>query len=303
MSASTEHWRVWGQHLAVAAVYAAVYRVAYQLSISHWELTVGLRLGCLLLVPMRLWPALALGELLPVFESALLCMESFGLAWLLAASVPQIVICMAAMKPLRLWGSVRAPDGQVRIGYVLTAALCCALLSALRDTASLWVALMSSSPDGGVSATLATGFSTYLFGGYLGGLTVVPAMLAVQDQMGKLPTFGALWRSSLFRDSCLWLIPVLAMLVWQANNSEVSDVRQLARLAMMLPMAVMAWRYRWHGTAIAGSAASVALALTSHAVRDPAVMYCQVALALAISAGLIMGGKASLAAHAVLQKS
>jgi two-component system, NarL family, sensor histidine kinase UhpB len=302
VSVSTEDWRVWGQHLAVAAVYASVYRVAYQLSISHWELTVGLRLGCLLLVPMRLWPALALGEFLPSLENALLSEGTFGPAWALAASVPQIVLCMLAMKPLRRWGAVRDIDGQVRIGYLVTATLCCALLSTVRDMAVLLVALTSST-EAAVGANLVTGFGVYSLGGYLGGLTVVPAMFAIVDSLGELPSFGSLWRSALVRDTCFFLMPVLAMLVWQANTTEVPEARQLARLAMMLPMAAMAWRHRWHGTAMAGAGASIALVLTSHAVRDPAVMYCQVALALAISGGLLMSGKTRLAAHPLLQKS
>lgn len=286
--------------MAVAAVYAAVYRMAYQLSISHWELTVGLRLGCLLLVPTRLWPALALGEFLPSLETGLLHESTFGPAWALAVSVPPIVLCMAAMSPLRRWGSVRDVDGQVRIGYVITAAMCCALLSTARDMAVLLVAL-TSSPDAAVGANLITGFGVYSLGGYLGGLTVVPVMLALTDNLGKLPSFAAFWRNSLIRDTYMWLIPVLAVLAWQANSAELPEARQLARLAMMLPMAGMAWRHRWHGTAMAGAGASVALVLTTHAVRDPAVMYCQVALALAISGGLLMGGKTRLAAHPLLQ--
>jgi Signal transduction histidine kinase, glucose-6-phosphate specific len=299
---STKHWIVWGQYLAVAAAYAAFYRVAYQLSVSHWELTVGFRLCCLLLVPMRLWPALALGEFLPVLENAFTCMDRFGPAWVLAASVPQIVVCMAAMKPLRQWGSLRAPDGSLRMGFVIAATLFCALLSALRDTASLSVALMSSSPDAAPWATLSTGFSAYVLGGYLGGLTLAPAMLAIQERMDPEPSLLSVWRSPLFRDVCVWLVPVLCGLVWLANATESTSAQQLARLAMILPMLSMAWRHGWHGAAIAGSAASLALALTSDTMRDPAVLYCQTALALSFTAALLLGGRPKPAAQPVLQE-
>lgn len=302
MTKSTKHWLVWGQYLAVAAAYAAFYRVAYQLSVSHWELTVGFRLCCLLLVPLRLWPALALGEFLPVVENALAWMDKFGPAWVLAASVPQIVICMAGMKPLRRMGTLRAPDGSIRMGYVIVATLCCALLSTLRDTASLWVALTSTSPDAAPWGSLSIGFSAYLLGGFLGGLTLAPVMLAVQERMAPEPTLSTLWHSPLFRDVCVWLAPVLIGLTIQANAAVASETLQLLRLAMILPMLGMAWRYGWHGAAIAGSAASLAMALTSDTMRDPELIYCQAALALAFSAALLLGGLPRPAAQPALQQ-
>lgn len=142
---------------------------------KNFPITVGFRLCCLLLVPMRLWPALALGESLPVLENAFACIDDFGPAWVLAAAVPQIVVCMAGMKPLRRWGALRCPDGRLRMGCVIAATLCCALLSTLRDTTSL----MALSTDGSPGPLLWVGFSAYLLGGYLGGLTLVPTMLAL----------------------------------------------------------------------------------------------------------------------------
>ena len=302
MTKSTKHWLVWGQYLAVAAAYAAFYRVAFQLSVSHWELTVGFRLCCLLLVPTRFWPALALGEFLPVMENALAWGHKFGPAWVLAAGVPQIVVCMAAMKPLRRWGSVRSPDGSIRMGYVIVATLCCALLSALRDTASLWVALTYMPAEAAPWDSLSIGFSAYLLGGFLGGLTLAPVVLAIQDRMAPEPTLRTLWHSPLFRDVCVWLIPVLVVLTMQANAGASTGAVQLLRLAMILPMLSLAWRYGWHGAAIAGSAASLAMALTSDTMRDPALIYCQAALALAFSAALLLGGLPRPAAQPALQE-
>jgi glucose-6-phosphate-specific signal transduction histidine kinase len=299
---STKHWLVWGQYLAVAAAYAAFYRVAFQLSVSHWELTVGFRLCCLLLVPMRLWPALALGEFLPVMENALTRIDVFGSAWALAVCVPQIVVCMAGMKPLRRWGSLRMPDGTIRMGYVIVATLCCAFLSTLRDTAALWAALSSSSTETAPWSTLSIGFSSYLLGGYLGGLTVAPAILAIQDRMQVEVSLRALWHSPLFRDVCVWLLPVLTVLTLQANAATALGEQQLLRLAMILPMVSMSWRYGWHGAAVAGSAASLAMALTSDSMRDPAVIYCQAALALSFSASLLLGGRPQPAAQPLLQE-
>ena len=298
MKGSGEHWKAWGQHIAVVGAYAACYRLAYQLSVSHWELTVGLRLCCLLIVPVRLWPALALGEFLPVLENALLYMDDLGPAWAAAASVPQIVVCMACMLPLRRRWTLWMPNGQVRMQYLVFAALTCALMSALRDTTALWIALASSSQDWGPSVSVAIGFSAYLLGGYLGALTLAPAMLAIRDQINKTDSLTAVWRSPLFRDLCVWAVPVLVLLAWQANI-HAGYVQQVARLAMVIPVIGMAYRHGWHGTALAGMVASIAMALTSSAMRDPVLIECQVALAFVLSACLLVGGRTKPAAQRV----
>lgn len=298
MKGSGEHWKVWGQHIAVIGAYAACYRLAYQLSVSHWELTVGLRLFCLLIVPVRLWPALAFGEFLPVLENALLSVDQFGPVWASAASVPQIVVCMACMMPLRQRWTLWRQDGRIRMPYLISAALCCALMSALRDTTTLWIALASLSKDSGAEDSISVGFSAYLLGGYLGALTLAPALLAIRDRVSKTQSVTAVWRSTLFRDTCAWVVPVLVILAWQATL-HAGYTQQAARLAMILPVVGMAYRYGWHGAALAGMGSSIAMALTSTLMRDPMLIECQVVLAFVLSAALLMGGKTQPAAQMV----
>src|ERR1700754_237933 len=52
---SDERIRAWGQNLALAAAYSALYEVARYLSFPQWMLTSGLRLAFLLLLPTRFW--------------------------------------------------------------------------------------------------------------------------------------------------------------------------------------------------------------------------------------------------------
>lgn len=292
MSGSAEHWKAWGQHIAIAAAYAACFEITFHLSSSHWMLGAGLRLGCLVLVPMRYWPALAVGEFFPLFENAVLCDSKFGAAWALAASVPPIVLCMASLKPMRQRWTLRAPDGTIRMGFLLTATLCCALTNAVRDTSAVLVILTSSSTDWGPGVSLSIAFSAYLLGAYLGALTLTPTILALYEQWLAQPlSIGAIGRSPLFRDCIAWVFPSLAALAWCAQATPDELLIQTTRLAMILPVLGMAWRHGWHGTAIAGMAASIAMAATSQAVRDPAVIQCQIALAFVLSASLFLHGK------------
>jgi len=69
---------VWWRHLLVAVGYAAVYALLRSVSVSNWNLPASLRLAALLLVPMRYWPALVLGEAMPVAYQAWLSHGMFG---------------------------------------------------------------------------------------------------------------------------------------------------------------------------------------------------------------------------------
>ncbi|KAG9613615.1 hypothetical protein KCV01_g1086, partial [Aureobasidium melanogenum] len=138
------HWQVWGQHVAIAAAYAACYEVTRHVTFSHWILTAGLRLACLLLLPMRYWPALAVGEALPMAENAIVCLKQFGAPWVVSASVPMIVLCMGWVKPMLARWSLFTPDGHVRMGVLLSATLGCAVLTAIKTVVTLVTALLSS---------------------------------------------------------------------------------------------------------------------------------------------------------------
>lgn len=292
MNGLTARSTAWGQHIAVAAAYAACYEVTRHVTFSHWILTAGLRLSCLLLVPVRFWPALALGEALPMAENAALSMPDFGVAWAVSASVPMIVLCMAWIKPLRNHWSLYAPSGQLRMGVVLAATMGCAILTAVKTVVTLMTALLAT-PDAWPDISVPTYFWAYVLGAYLGALTLTPSILALHeratsDASGRAPS---IWRSPLLRDVVGWVAPSLAGLAWLALATSHDGAREMARLAMMLPVLGLALRHGWHGTAIAGMGASIALAATGTVLLEPAMIQCQVILALFLSVALTIGAK------------
>ena len=85
---SAVDWEVWGQHVAIAAAYVGFYEICRHLSVTQWMLMSGLRLTCMVLLPTCYWPALVLGEELPLLENALLWGHKFGVLWALLAAVP-----------------------------------------------------------------------------------------------------------------------------------------------------------------------------------------------------------------------
>lgn len=285
-------WHRWGQYIAIASAYAAAYEVVRHITYSHWTLTAGLRLACLLLLPFRYWPALAVGETLPLVENAWLCETNFGPAWALSSSVPMIVLFMACVKPLRVRWTLYDDRGQLRMELLLAATLGCALITAVSTSLTLETALLSS-PGAWPDISLVNYFWAYILGAYLGALTLTPILLALAERARQIPNtrLGDVSRSPMLRDVLLWL-PVLAVLTTLAIATTDDTIRQLARLGLLWPTIALAWRHGWHGTAVGGFAASVALAMTGTVLLDPAMVRAQVVLALALSGLLAVGPRA-----------
>ncbi|QWT18963.1 MASE1 domain-containing protein [Bacillus sp. NP157] len=290
MNGSTAHGKDWGKFFAIAGAYAACYELARHVSFSHWMLTAGLRLACLLLVPRRYWPALLLGETLPVVESALLDGPRFGMAWAIAAAIPMIALWMPFVRWLRRGWPIRDDAGTLDMRVLLKAALGCAVITAVATTLELMMALYAN-PGTWPEISLYTYFWAYLLGAYLGALTLTPSILALQERFARQGhfTWTAVARSRLFRDVAGWAIPTCAALAWLAMGSDVAWVSQASRLGMLVPVLALAWRHGWHGSAIGGMFASVALAVTSTVLLDGAMVRTQVVLALVISATLLVG--------------
>ena len=290
MSGTNTDPYAWGRYLAVAGAYAACYELTRYFSFSHWMLPAGLRLACLLLVPRRFWPALAVGEALPIAEMALMHAADFGVWWALAACVPPIVFCMPAIAWLRNRAPLLRADGQLNMATIMLATLVCAAVNTLDNSLVLSLVDMgdgSPAPSGTTPIFLA-----WILGAYLGALTLTPMLMAMRERLAAQPrgivTWSAVWHSQLTRDALLIVVPSLALLM--AMSSLLSDgPLQYARMAMAVPVVALTWRHGWHGTAIGGMLASIAMASTSFELQDPSMIQAQVVLAFVISTSLIFG--------------
>lgn len=298
-------WQAWGQHLALAAAYGALYEVTRHLSFPQWMLTAGLRLACLLLLPTRYWPALAVGEGLPLIENAIFLAPDMGVPWAISESVPMVVLWMAFLKPLRQRWSLHDAQGRLRMPVILSAALGAAIITAIATLLTALAAILNTPtgewPD--PNTAWPGYFLAYTLGAYLGALTLTPTVLALHERflaLGDQPLSAArIWHSALFRDVLGWVLPTLATLTWIAVHTHDDGLQQAARLALIGPVLVLAWRHGWHGTAVGGMAASIALAITAPGLlADPATLRVQAILALVVSGGLLVGAWAAARAKA-----
>lgn len=294
--ANAFYWTRWGQHLAIAAAYAACYQLTLSLSFPQWLLTAGLRLACMLLLPVRFWPALILGEGLPLLENAILCAPDFGVPWAILQALPMVVLWTPLLKPMRQRWSVYDANGGVRMSVILWATLGTSIITALSTTIRLVLALRHT-PGKWPDIVAADYFFAYLLGAYLGALTLTPVILALRERLralqGEPLTVTAIWRSPLLRDTVWWVLPALAALVWTAQATHHDGVRLVVRLALLWPVIGLAWRHGWHGAAVGGMAASVALAMTAQGPLDPATIRVQVLLSVTLSIALWTGARAS----------
>jgi glucose-6-phosphate-specific signal transduction histidine kinase len=289
----------WWRHLLVAAVYAAVYAALRSVSVSNWSLPASLRLASLLLLPMRYWPALVVGEAIPVGYQAWLCHGNFGWAWASFAAFPPIALCAPAAAWLRRRMAVVQADGRVAVPAVLSIALACAVLTAAGNVAALAsVQLPAGQPAPALTARIVFG---YFLGNYLGALTLAPLALAARGWLANLrpgSALVALRHSALLRDGAMSLVLPLTALAWLGYASGNADAMQVCRIAMFLPVAWLTLRHGWQGAALGGAAASCAVALTSTIVRDPSVIQAQAIIAFAISTLLMFGERLAFPAPA-----
>ena len=286
----------WGQTIAVAAAYAACYELTRYFSYSHWILTAGLRLACLLLVPYRFWPALILGESLPVAQNALLHAEDFGWAWASVSAIPFIPLCMPLVKAIRERMPLFDAHGQVNATTLLFATLACAVVTAIRTDLAVFAALIVT-PDGW-EAWRAEGMIdmlAYILGAYLGALSLAPVLLAVREWFRESLSWKRFFASHLTRDVGAGALPLLIAISVTASASSGFSLDML-RLATALPVIALAARHGCKGTAVGGMLSSIALATTSVTLLDPAMIRSQVILALVISGSLVVGIKRSATA-------
>ncbi|SFT72388.1 MASE1 domain-containing protein [Paraburkholderia aspalathi] len=281
--------RNWLRHLAVALTYFALYSALRYVSFSYWFLPASLRLLCLLLLPYRYWPALALGEMLGLGRFSLQCYEEFGLTGALLNLVPRIALVMPIVRWCRERLSLLGPRRQVRMNALLLCAMLLALVTATYD----WCFLRIMPVQPGQSPTSFVWAPRYFIGNYLGILTMVPLVLMLWQIAGETPTWRAartrLGGSRLALEGLALLVPSLLLLAWIAVSFK--DLGQVARMAMFLPVAVLAMRHGWRGAALGGFVASSALVVVVPAPYDPVTLQAEVFMAFTLSVLLMLGAR------------
>lgn len=284
--------RAWVRHVAVALGYGIAYTAFRGCSLAQWQITSGLRLAVLLLAPYRYWPSLIVGEFGYYAVVGYVCSSNWGAAWGAACAIPAIAYASPVIYWLRKhWPPVSRNAAHINMGRLLGCALLASLPVMLRDL-SLFLVIKNLPSNYVVNYYKLA--SDYFIGSYLGVLTITPlALLGYQKLVaGKIRLQEKIENSRLLFESVCLGLPVLAFLLWIGFSAPAhSPARQMAQVAMFLPVVWLAFRHGWQGAAVGGAAASSAVMLLMPELRDPMTIQAEAVVAFAISTMLIMGAR------------
>ena len=245
----------WLRHVAVFVAYTVAYLLIRPITNGIWTVTAGLRLSCLLLLPYRYWPTLALAEFGPALYYSSPAQAPFGLAWQIGNSIPAILYLM----PIVAWCKRRLglfPSKHLVSAKALL--VCIVLTSSVSVITTVPLLLAVAQPPSTPHPYQFHNIQAVLLflGRYIGTLTLLPLALAIKLQKPQ-PWRARLakWASSrLTQESLVLLLPTLAVLFW-INRHVSADVKQITRMVMLLPVAWLTMKHGWRATAIGATAA------------------------------------------------
>ncbi|GAB2795301.1 MASE1 domain-containing protein [Dyella kyungheensis] len=284
----------WFRRIGIAVSYGLLIVLAHQITISHFVLVAGIHLAVLLLVRYRDWPALIVGETFALLPTSIECVDQFGMAWAVTYAIPGLVVMAPVVYLMRERWPVLTSKSSLNMGALLGGAL---VLSVVMTLCNLGTMLLSTlPPDYHFQADKL--ITKWVLGNYLGILAVTPTTLFAYQLMS-----GARWRELGTRlldnravlDSIFLVVPAILLLVWIGLES--AGVRQIAQVAMFLPIVWLAMRHGWQGAAIGGTAASLAVMALMPATNDQQTMQAEAIVAFAISSMLLLGARIGALNH------
>lgn len=281
----------WLLQLAVAGGYALLYIAIHPLSTAHWPIHAGVRLACLLLIPYRYWPALYIGEALPNAYEIFPC-QDLGPLWIAFRCIPPFTVAM----PIVWWCRERMPPFPSKNFVDIKALLVCGLLVSLGGMSYSSTALaLANDPTVHFGPMNAVGF---FLGPYLANFSLVPwlVMAKLDYRPGKIrELIHQILVSRLLLDTVALLVPAFIILTWISYQGS-DSVKQVAPIAMFLPMAWLTLKHGWRAAAVSGPLAIVSISLSIPGADDldPRTYVAQTFLAIGISCLFALGARISV---------
>lgn len=277
--------------VAVIVAYAVVYILLRPISDAHFPIVAGLRLSCLLLVPYRFWPALVVGELLPLAYFNFLCLAQFGLSAVLLETLPPIALAM----PIVWWCKSRLalfPNKRlVNVKTLLSCGLVVSLVWALVNFGTMAaVRLPAGNPPLQLKSLMVVGL---FVGKYISILAVVPWVLIARTDYNagllrsRLQCFA---KSRLLIETAGLILPALIALSWLSLHGS-EDAKQLTRMVMFLPVLWLTIRYGWRAAVLGGTLAIICICIAIASRPEPDLLQAQAFIAFAVTCLFAIGAR------------
>lgn len=280
--------RQWPRQLLVVLGYALAYGLFHDVLVPQYSLAFGLRLAILTITPYRYWPALVLGEALFTGYIAIQCMPDFGPTWSAFRAVPMILLVMPIVYMGRERFGLIGTTKQTNVPVLVLACLVAALTVAVfQDGLTFSVKHLPATHPGPLFT-----FVRFFLMNYVGALTFTPLMMCIREVMlsRRWAARCSLIQWRILTGGALGLVLVLTMLTWvSAHLAADPAIRNIAQIAMFVPVVVLALRYGWYGAAMGGAAAGFAVEALMASRYDNNGMQAQTLIAFAISTMLLLG--------------
>lgn len=284
----------------VAFAYGLAYASLREISLAgitaiNWIPIVALRFICLLLIPPRYWPALVVGEAIPIGYFNYLCVEQFGWAWALTGSAPPTIYFAAIIHVIRK----QFPNFEKHISQYISQFLLCVFLVSL--TVALHAMLNYSlikqpAPDEPPVALLVYG-SRVATSSYLSILTITPVLLLLAEGFQHVSgrnrfrpssivetLYNVHWRATGGLLATIALLTILGCYVRETIHS-------LALCGILATLIAAAWRHGWKSAALVGAAANLGVIILMPAHDDPLTIQAQCIIAALLSGALLLGAR------------
>jgi glucose-6-phosphate-specific signal transduction histidine kinase len=281
----------WLAHLGVALGYALAYLVVVgTLSNAPWPFAAGLRIACLLLVPYRYWPALVVGEVVPLAYRYLGYIDDWGLTAAVLSSIPPIALAMPVVWWFRMRAGLFPSRDLVDVRKLL---YCTLLLSALWATASFAVISMIHLRNGPYHVATGTAFSLFI-NLYLVLLMVTPwvvvAWIHPREALRPL-SWRAITASPVVRDVVIAVILVMGLTALYRVADGI--VQAFVMLVLFLPALGLTLKHGWRICVFGGTLCLISMCLIVEWRPNPNMQQIQALLASTITCLYLFGARLS----------
>lgn len=220
--------------MLIATLYATLCWATRQISLDQFFLPAGIRLAALLILPVRMWPYLLLGDYLYLAQLRAPMLDKYGAAWVLISSAYQFpTVALVVHLHRRL---IVTSDA-----WLLSIAMTTALLIGVGNLAFAHI-LWPSPPAGGFIAVA----SRYVLGHYIAIMTICPlALLWVRRRDMDWPSWRR--RPVVYAGFVLMACGALSTLIPQEASTEKATIQ----LLMAAPVVALTCLQGWWGAAVA----------------------------------------------------
>ena len=284
----------WLVHLAIVIGYIATYSAIRPISGAHWALTGSLRLACLLVLPYRYWPALAIGDAIPLSFIAIRCYPQFGAVWSALTVLPPIVLAMPIVRASREGFALFPTRHTINFKTLLICTLSVSITWAVVNF--VMVALSNQQADHAEPVQPIMVLGLFL-GKYIAILTVVPWVLIAKIEYkagtlrAQLVSFA---KSRLAVDAFALLVPGFLILTWFSTHNDSQSTREMLRMLMFWPVAWLTLKHGWRAAVLGSTVAIACVALQLEGLADtpdPEVIQAQAFMAFTVTCLFVLGAR------------